>query len=118
MTSEGVRVRYLGTIFVPEDETCFHLLEASSSDAIRRANGRGAFAFERIVEVVESRGAFTNGKELDMTQYMVERHLAGFPAEQLPAAAAAAKEKAHEISGEGSDPRDDSKGEADRRPDW
>ena len=36
-----------------------------------------------------------------MTQYMVERHLAGFPPEQLPAAAAAAKEKSAELTGEG-----------------
>lgn len=40
-----------------------------------------------------------------MTQYMVERHLAGFPPEQLPAAAGAAKEKALELSSEGTDVR-------------
>jgi hypothetical protein len=38
-----------------------------------------------------------------MAQYMVERHLAGFPPEQLPAAAAAAKQKAEELTSEGSD---------------
>lgn len=34
---------------------------------------------------------------------MVERHLPGFPPESLPAAAAAAKEKSAELSGEGQD---------------
>lgn len=38
-----------------------------------------------------------------MTQFMVERHLQGFPPEQLPAAAAAAKQKAAELTGEGQD---------------
>ena len=36
-------------------------------------------------------------------QYMVERHLEGFPAEQLPGAAAAAKAKAAELTAEGQD---------------
>jgi Nickel responsive protein SCO4226-like len=34
---------------------------------------------------------------------MVERHLPDFPPEQLPGAAAAAKEKSAELSGEGQD---------------
>lgn len=37
-----------------------------------------------------------------MKQYMVERHLPGFPPEQLPAAAAAAKRTAQEMAAEGS----------------
>lgn len=40
-----------------------------------------------------------------MTQFMVERHLPNFPPEQLPAAAAAAKQKAAEMSDEGEDVR-------------
>jgi len=38
-----------------------------------------------------------------MPQYMVERHLPDFPPDQLPGAAAAAKEKAAELSSEGQD---------------
>jgi len=40
-----------------------------------------------------------------MVQYMVERHLPDFPPDQLPAAAAAAKEKSAELSNEGQDVR-------------
>ena len=40
-----------------------------------------------------------------MAQYMVERHLPEFPPDQLPAAAAAAKEKSAELSSEGQDVR-------------
>jgi len=92
-------VRYLGSMFVPEDETCFHLLEAPSREAI----GDCALTFERIVEVIESRAAVAYRKESDMPQYMVERRLQGFPPEQLPVAAAAAKHAAEELSAEGTD---------------
>lgn len=40
-----------------------------------------------------------------MPQYMVERHLPDFPPDQLPGAAAAAKEKSAELSSEGQDVR-------------
>ena len=38
-----------------------------------------------------------------MQQYMVERHLPDFPPDQLPAAAAAAKQNSAELSAEGED---------------
>jgi Protein of unknown function (DUF4242) len=97
-------VRYLGSIFVPEDETCFHLLDAFSAEDVERTNRRGAFAFERIVEVTETRGP-SRREESHMPQFMVERHLPGFPPEQLPAAAAAAKQGAAELTAEGTDVR-------------
>ena len=40
-----------------------------------------------------------------MAQYLVERHLPGFPPDELPAAAGAAKRKAIEVTGEGSEVR-------------
>ena len=40
-----------------------------------------------------------------MSQFMVERHLPDFQPDQLPAAAAAAKEKSAELSSEGKDVR-------------
>jgi hypothetical protein len=40
-----------------------------------------------------------------MGQFMVERHLAGFPPEELPAAAAAAKRSAGEMAAEGTEMR-------------
>lgn len=59
MTRDGVNVRYLRSIFVPADETCFHLLEAPSAEAVRQAGARVALAFERIVQAVET----SDGKE-------------------------------------------------------
>ena len=46
-------VRYLRTILVPEDETCFHLLEATSAEAIRAAAREASVPVERIAEAVE-----------------------------------------------------------------
>jgi hypothetical protein len=40
-----------------------------------------------------------------MNQYLVERHLPGFPPENLPGAAAAAKQAAADLTAEGQDVR-------------
>ena len=56
LAREGMPVRYLHSIFVPEDETCFFLYEAGSADAVREAGGRAALRFERVAEAIaESR---------------------------------------------------------------
>lgn len=49
----GIDVRYVRTTFLPQDETLLHVFEAPSADAIRRAGGLAALAFERIVEAIE-----------------------------------------------------------------
>lgn len=50
MRLEGVDVRYLRPIFVPEDETCFHLFEAPSAQAVDHASRLAALTYDRIVE--------------------------------------------------------------------
>ena len=50
MTSEGMPIRYLRSIFVPEDETCFLLIEAASAESVREALGRAQLPFERLTE--------------------------------------------------------------------
>jgi len=52
LTREGTPVRYVRSIFVPEDETCFHLCEAGSAEAVREAVRRAAIPFERVAEVL------------------------------------------------------------------
>ncbi len=57
LTLEGTPVRYLHSIFVPEDETCFFLYQAISADDVREAARRAALPFERTSEAVaESKG--------------------------------------------------------------
>jgi hypothetical protein len=52
LTREGTPVRYLRSIFVPEDETCFFLYEAASADAVREVARRAQLSFERVTEAL------------------------------------------------------------------
>jgi len=60
LTREGRPVRFLRTIFVPEDETCFYLFEASSAGSVREVGARAALLFEQrsvsAVRIDESLG--------------------------------------------------------------
>lgn len=57
LTQEGTPVRYVRSIFVPEDETCFHLYEAATADAVREVARRAALRFERVAQAVtDSKG--------------------------------------------------------------
>jgi hypothetical protein len=46
-------VRYLSTIFVPGDETCFHLFEAPSPRVLADAARLAALGHARIVETID-----------------------------------------------------------------
>ena len=50
LTREGTPVRFLRSIFVPEDETCLFLFEAGSVDVVREAARRAALSFEHLAE--------------------------------------------------------------------
>jgi hypothetical protein len=52
LTAEGTPVRFLRSIFVPEDETCFLLCEAASADTVREVARRAALPYERIAETL------------------------------------------------------------------
>jgi hypothetical protein len=51
-TRQGTPVRYLRSIYLPEDETCFLLYEAESAEVARRAAAFAGVAFERVSEVI------------------------------------------------------------------
>lgn len=46
-------VRYVRAILVPEDETCFHVLDAASAEIVDGAAREGSVRVERIAEAVE-----------------------------------------------------------------
>lgn len=48
LTREGRAVRYLQSVFVPEDETCFLLYEADSVDLVAEAVGRAGLRLEHV----------------------------------------------------------------------
>jgi Protein of unknown function (DUF4242) len=53
VTREGTAVRYLRSIFVPDDETHFLLYEARSPAAVAEATRRAGMDLERISEAVD-----------------------------------------------------------------
>jgi hypothetical protein len=55
LTREGTLVRYVRSIFVPDDETCFHLYEAAKVEDVVEAARRASLPFERIAEAIAAR---------------------------------------------------------------
>jgi hypothetical protein len=52
LAAEGRQIAYLSSIFIREDETCFHLFEAESADDVEAVSARAALSLTRIVETV------------------------------------------------------------------
>jgi hypothetical protein len=50
LTAAGRPVQYVRTVFVPGDETCFHLFEADAAEDVAEAVRRAGIECERIVE--------------------------------------------------------------------
>ena len=50
---EGVDVSYIRSILVPGDETCFHVFEAGTVEAVAAVGVRVSVPLIRIVEAVE-----------------------------------------------------------------
>ncbi len=53
LSREGMLVRHVRTTFVPDDETCFHLFEAASEEAVGEVCRRAGIGSARIVAAVE-----------------------------------------------------------------
>jgi Protein of unknown function (DUF4242) len=52
ISESGTPVRHVRSIFVPKDETCFHLLDGPSSDAVAETAKRAGISTARITEAV------------------------------------------------------------------
>jgi len=57
LSRDGAEIRYVRTTFLPDDETCFHLFEAASTEAVDEAVNRAGLGRARVVEVVEEPAA-------------------------------------------------------------
>ena len=53
LSREGIAVRYVRTTFLPDDETCFHIFESASEDAVGEVCRRAGIRSGRIVPAVE-----------------------------------------------------------------
>jgi hypothetical protein len=51
--AEGVDIHYIRSIVVAGDETCFHVFEACSADAVSAVGTRVSVPLIRVVEAVE-----------------------------------------------------------------
>jgi hypothetical protein len=49
----GAEVRYLGSSYVPEEESCFCRFESDSIESVRLACHRASFSYARILEAKE-----------------------------------------------------------------
>jgi hypothetical protein len=56
MSGQGTPVHCLGTVLLPDDETCFLRYEAPSAAAVEEAAGRAEIEFERVLEARELQG--------------------------------------------------------------
>ena len=52
MRREGIPVRFLRSIFVPEDNACFYLYQAGSPDVVREAARRTHLELDDIAETI------------------------------------------------------------------
>ena len=53
VAAEGVEVTYIRSIVVPGDETCFHVFEAGTADAVTAVGVSVAVPLVRVAEAVE-----------------------------------------------------------------
>jgi hypothetical protein len=53
LAARGVPVRYLGSSFVPAEESCFCRFESDSLDAVRLACEHASLSYARILETEE-----------------------------------------------------------------
>jgi len=54
LAKQGTPIRFVRSIYVPDDEVCFFVFDAISADAVEAACARAAVRFERVVEAIES----------------------------------------------------------------
>jgi ubiquinone/menaquinone biosynthesis C-methylase UbiE len=68
LSAEGRPVRLVRSIFVPEDETCFLLVEADTADAVHEAANRAAVPFERVLATAGHTNHETKENDMSTTE--------------------------------------------------
>jgi ubiquinone/menaquinone biosynthesis C-methylase UbiE len=68
LTAEGRPVHLVRSIFVPEDETCFLLVEAATAEVVHEAATRAAVPFERVLATTGHTTHGTKENEMSTTE--------------------------------------------------
>ena len=71
LTAEGRPIRLLRSIFVPDDETCFLLVEAADADHVRETARRADLPCERVAEAAVDRDYQNGGHPMATTTEIV-----------------------------------------------
>jgi hypothetical protein len=50
LTREGTPVRWVRSLYVPEEDTCLLMFEAPTPEAVERASRRAGLSYDRIAE--------------------------------------------------------------------
>lgn len=50
LAADGLEVRYVGSTFVPEEESCFCRFESADADGVERVCAEAGLSFARVVE--------------------------------------------------------------------
>jgi len=53
LSRSGAEVRFLRSIYVPTDETCFHLFDGPSIEVVEAVGRRAELTFNRVTEAIE-----------------------------------------------------------------
>lgn len=53
LTAQGKSVRYVRSMFVPDDDRCLCLFEAAGRDLVQEANDAAGLPYTRIVEALD-----------------------------------------------------------------
>jgi hypothetical protein len=54
LACDSIAIRYVRTTFLPEDETCFHVFEAPSSEVVTQVATRADLGRTRVIEIVDA----------------------------------------------------------------
>lgn len=54
LSAEGTAVHYVRTTFLPDDETCFHLFQAVSANAVAEVSRLAELGPARVVSAIEA----------------------------------------------------------------
>ena len=56
LRDEGLPIRHLRSILIPDDEMCFHVFDAPSAASVSDVGRRAGIPFERIMPITEFHG--------------------------------------------------------------